>query len=65
MTTRLILSAMFLGTFTWLITWAVTAWADREQQRQADERRRLDRVMQANYGPPRQAGLKRDHRRVS
>lgn len=65
MTTRLILSAMFLGTFTWLISWAITAWADREAQRQADERRRLDHIMRANEPPPKAAGLKRDQRRVS
>jgi len=63
MTTRLILSAMFLGTMTWLISWAVTAWADREQQRQIEERRRLDRIVQAS--PPRTPGLRGQSRKVS
>lgn len=61
--TGLILGALFLGTSTWLITWLVTAWADREHARQQEERQRLDKIMKAS--PPRASGLRGDHRRVS
>lgn len=61
MTERLILGAIFLGVCTWLITRLVNRWADAEQRA---ERERLNRIMAANC-PPRAAGLRGDHRRVS
>ena len=63
MTTRLILGAVFVGLFTWAITYLVNHWADREAQRQQEEREMFDRIMAANC-PPRAAGLKQDHRRI-
>jgi hypothetical protein len=63
MTTRLILGAVFVGLFTWAISWFIGrtgGWADKEQQA---ERERFDRIMQATC-PPRAAGLRRDHRRI-
>jgi hypothetical protein len=61
MTTRLIIGAVFVGLFTWIISRMVNRWAEAEAQA---ERERFDRIMAANC-PPRAAGLRSDHRRVS
>lgn len=65
MTGRLLIGALFVGAFTWLITWLIMRASEIEAQHLEEERRRLDHIMRANEPPPKAAGLKRDQRRVS
>lgn len=64
MTTRLLVGALFVAGFTWLITYLVNHWADREAQRQQEERQMFDKIMAASE-PPRAPGLRGQSRRVS
>ena len=64
MTARLLLGALFVSLSTWLITWLVGRWADREVARLQDEVARLDRLREMSPEAPRAAGLKQDHRRI-
>ena len=63
MTERLMLGAVFVGVCTWLISWAIGRWADKEAARSQRERLKFDKIMRANE-PPRAAGLRGDHRRI-
>jgi len=62
MTTRLIIGAVFVGACTWLISWAIGRWADKEAARSQRERLKFDKIMQA--GAPRAAGCASERRRV-
>ena len=64
MVERLILGAVFVGACTWLISWAIGRWADKEVARLQDEVARSDRWREMSPEAPRAAGLKHDHRRV-
>jgi len=55
---------VFVGACTWLISWAIGRWADKEAERSQRERLKFDKIMRANE-PPRAAGCAKERIKVS